>query len=546
MFGLRGTLSGVAIIKAVLKTLRPILVLLILFVTSLAFAETGAHTLLILPFENTSKAPGLEWISEAFPEILGEGLSDYDIYVVPREDRTYAFDRMGVPVTTHLSRQTLYRISEQMDADYVVLGSYDYDGQTFQASAQLLDMKKLYLAPEVKESGALTDMVNIQRALTWDLLKSLNDSAPKKESFLEDAPPIRLDAFENYIRGILSPERQERIQRFRQAVRLNPNYSRAMLELGKTYFANKEYESAASWFARVGKADPVVTEASFFLGISAYYTGDYDKAENAFRFLESRFPLTEVNNNLGVVLGSRGKREELDYLLKAAKTDENDEDYRFNLAVAYARIFDNPNAVRQLKEALRLKPSDTEAKQLYEALSPTTGSALMNSFRQPSSGQKLPAQRIKRNYDETSFRSLALEIERASEARLANATPQDHAAFHVERGRQFFSQGFNIDAAKAFQEAIVLDPTNAEAHAGMARVNFENGRSEQAVNEADAALRLKPVADAFLVLAQQNLKDNNVSAAGEQVKRALELEPRNQEALALKHTIEEKLADARN
>ena len=512
-----------------------------------SFAQ-APQTLLVLPFENTSKATGLEWISEAFPEVIDEGISSRGIYVVSRDDRNYAFDRMGVPQATKLSRETLYRISEQMDADWVVMGTYDYDGQTFTATAQLLDMKKLYLSPEVKESGALVDMARIQRALTWDLLRSLQtDSLPTKQAFLEEAAPIRLDAFESYIRGILASTRQDKIQRFRDAVKLNPSYTQAMLQLAKTYFANKEYESAASWFARVPKSDAMASEANFYLGLSEFYIGDFDKAETAFKFLESRLPLTEVNNNLGVVLGRRGKRAELQYFQKAVDADPNDPDYHFNLAVAYARIFDNGNATRQLKEVLGLKPNDAEAKSFMDSLNSTSGTALVNSFRQTSGGAaKLPLQRVKRNYDETSFRSLALEIERAAESRLSKADPKEHAAFHVERGQQFLSQGFADDAEKAFQEAIVLDPTSADAHAGLARAYEINGKSQQAVSEANASVQMQPSASAFLVLARQSLKDNKLSAAGEQVNRALALDPKNQDAQDLKRTIEEKLAGARN
>jgi uncharacterized protein HemY len=57
---------------------------------------------------------------------------------------------------------------------------------------------------------------------------------------------------------------------------------------------------------------------------------------------------------------------------------------------------------------------------------------------------------------------------------------------------------------------------------------------------------MQPSAAAFLVLARQSLKDNKLSAAGEQVNRALSLEPKNQDAQDLKRTIEEKLAGARN
>ncbi len=537
--------------RYVLRTLRLIFVLLAVFVASLVHAENGAQTLLILPFENTSKAPGLEWISEAFPEVLSEGMASGAVYVVPRDDRNYAFDRMGVPATNRLSRATLYRISEQMDADYVILGSYDYDGQKFTARAQLLDMKKLYMAPEIVEAGQLTNMVGIQHALAWDLLRTLApNSLPSKQEFLAESEPIRLDTFESYIRGVLATTKEEKVQRFREAVRLNPKYTQAMLQLGKTYYGNREYESAVSWFARISQTDSLASEANFYLGLAAFYSGDYERAETAFKFLESRLPLTEVNNNLGVVLGRRGKRAELQYLQRTVDADPNDPDYHFNLAVAQARIFDNGSAVRHLRETLRLRPNDTEAKNFLDSLNVSTGTTLGNSFRQ-NSAPKLPLQRIKRNYDETSYRQLAMEIERTAEARLAQASPNDHAAFHVDRGQQFLSQGFGAQAQNAFQEAIVLDPTNAAAHVGLAQALEMDGKDKEAVAEANAALRLQPSATAFLVLARQNLKDNKLSAATEEVDHALALEPRNQDAQTLKHAIdaklgEEKLPGARN
>ena len=520
--------------------------IIFLLAAASSFAQTP-RTVLVLPFENTSRAPGLDWISEAFPEMIGDGMTTSGTYVVPRDDRNYAFDRMGIPTTSRLSRETLYRIAEQMDADYVILGTYDYDGQTFTASAQLLDMKKLHLAPEIKESGPLVNMVGLQRALTWDLLKTLVPQAvPSKAAFLEEATPIRLDAFENYVRGMLATTRQERVQRLKEAVRLNPDYSQAILQLGKTYFTNKEYESAVAWFTRVPETDSRASEANFYLGLSAFYQGDYEKAEKAFAFLESRLPLNEVNNNLGVVMGRRGKRAELEYLRKASDADPNDPDYHFNLAVAYARIFDSDNASRQLKEVLRLKPNDAEAKAFMDSLNGTPAPAVGNGFRSSSTtAAKLPPQRVKRNYDETSFRSLAMEIDRAAESRLALASPKEHAAFHVERGKQFLSQGFTDDAQKAFQEAVVLDPTSGPAHAGLAQSLETDGKFPEAVAEANAALRLQPSAAAYLVLARQNLKDGKLNAATVEVDRALTLEPKNQDAQALKKSIEEKLG-ARN
>lgn len=547
MFPLRAAHTRAAIIKAALRTLRLTAITIIVFVASLVFAQSGTHTVLILPFENTSKATGLDWISEAIPDVLTESMGSSSVYVIPREDRNAAFDRMGIPTTTKLSHETLYRISEQMDADYVILGDYDYDGKTFTTRAQLLDMKKLYLWPAKKESGPLTSLVELQRSLAWDLLQELDaDKLGTKQDFISQFAPVRLDAFENYVRGLLATTREDKIQRFREAYRLNPNYTQAIFQLGKTYFASHEYESAASWFERIPKDDDKSSAANFYLGLSCFYFGDYARAETAFKELETRLPLPEVTNDLGVVLGRRGKRSELEYLEKAVKTDPNDPDYRFNLAVAYARVFDNANAVRQLKDVLRLRPSDAEARSFLEALG---GSTTGNSLRPASASSglpKLPLQRIKSNYDESSFRQLSMQIVRMAENRLANAGPREHAAFHIERGNQFLSQGFITEAENSFQEAIVLDPTSAAAHLGLAQAYEADGKDEQAGAEASAALRLQPSAAALLVLARQDLKQNRLDAASEKLDRALALDPKNQDAQKLKASITERLSGARN
>ena len=145
----------------------------------------GTHTLLVMPFENHSKAPGLEWISEAFPEVLSQRMASQQMYVISREDRTYAFDHAGIPGAARPSRATTYSVAEQMDADYVVFGDYDFDGKTFTAKAQLLDMKKLRLAPTVQSSGPLTSLIDTQTDLAWQLLNQLpTPPAMTRQQFL--------------------------------------------------------------------------------------------------------------------------------------------------------------------------------------------------------------------------------------------------------------------------------------------------------------------------------------------------------------------------
>ena len=187
-----------------------------------------------------------------------------------------------------------------------------------------------------------------------------------------------------------------------------------------------------------------------------------------------------------------------------------------------------------MRESLTLKPGDAEAKSLLETIA-ANGSARLQG--QTASNVKVPLERIKRNYDETSLQQLALEIENAAEARLANSDPPAHAAFHVDRGRELLNQGFNAEAGRNFREAIELDPTNAGAHAGLARVLESDNDVAGARKEAETAMRLSPTADAYLVMARIELKANQAEEAERHVDLALTLEPKNAAAIALKNQL---------
>src|SRR5215470_6777430 len=94
----------------------------------------STQILLILPFENASKAPGIDWIGESFPEVIGNRMSSAPLFIISRDDRLYAFARLGIPGSAKPSRATIYEMAQQIDADYVVVGRYNFDGKTFTAS----------------------------------------------------------------------------------------------------------------------------------------------------------------------------------------------------------------------------------------------------------------------------------------------------------------------------------------------------------------------------------------------------------------------------
>jgi len=219
------------------------------------------------------------------------------------------------------------------------------------------------------------------------------------------------------------------------------------------------------------------------------------------------------------------------YLQKAVQADPNDADYRYNLAATLYRNGNTNDATRQLREAIALRPGDADAKSLLEAISNGV------TYAAATQGPRSLSERIKRNYDETSFRQLALEIENATEMRLAQADPATHARAHLESGRDLLSRGLAAEAEKQFREAVQLDPANAAAHAGWAAALEQAGDYTNSRAQAATALRLEPSVEAYVTLTRLDMRDGNLAAATADVQNALALQPANAAALVLQREI---------
>src|SRR5216683_8180808 len=77
-------------------------------------ADHSSQILLMMPFENNSTMPGLDWIGEAFPEVLSTRLKSESLYLIERDDRLNALDRLGIPATAKPSRATVYQVAQEL------------------------------------------------------------------------------------------------------------------------------------------------------------------------------------------------------------------------------------------------------------------------------------------------------------------------------------------------------------------------------------------------------------------------------------------------
>ena len=314
-------------------------------------------------------------------------------------------------------------------------------------------------------------------------------------------------------------------------------------------------------FGHLKPADPDALEADFYRGLSFFYTGKYLQAEDAFAFVSTRLPLPEVVNNQGVAAARRG-HDGGPLFQQAITADPRDADYHFNAALAFTRRGDTAHALGELDQAMKLRPSDAEAQTFagnlrargaaaYGAAAPAPAGSpaapspippAQTSSQPPGSQLELPLERIKRTYNETSFRQAAAAMEQMEAQRVASLPAPQRAAQLVKNGNTYLGTGLLVEAEREFQQALSVDsaadPAAAAAHAGLAQVRERTANRDAARQEAQLSLTAAANAPAHLVLARLALAAGQLPSAANEVSQALRLDPANAPAKGLRDALQ--------
>jgi tetratricopeptide (TPR) repeat protein/TolB-like protein len=381
--------------------------------------DLNGRVVLVLPFENRTGQKGLDWIGESFPETLNQAFSRAGFLPLTYDDRTYALDHLGLPANFRPSRATTYRLAQTLDADVVVVGSYALTEQRLTATAQMLFVKAVRMGVPLTQQAELSQLLDAEGSMGWHLAQALDPTFTVSQSdFIGQMQKPRLDAYENFNRGLVEADRNERMRHLKEAVRLAPTYAPASLALGKAYFAAQQWEQAAATLQHVAKTDPLGQEAAFYFGLASFYSGNYPRAEEAFASIAAQLPLPEVVNNQGVAASRHGKDGAAEFQ-QAIALDPEDADYHYNLAVALRRGHEYAAALKEAERAAALRPNDTEVTALLKILVKEAGSSspAVAASKPTANDDAQPLERIKRTYNEASFKQAAFALEQMKAAR---------------------------------------------------------------------------------------------------------------------------------
>src|ERR1700686_4756768 len=346
--------------------------------TATAGKNNSSHGIyLVFPFQNSGPSSRLDWLSEGLEELTIQGLSSAGEQVYSHSWRLGELERYGIPTTAKLSRATMLHVAEDLDADFVVFGTFNSDGKNLTNDSRLLRINPAALLPPLRESGPLETVMDLHTRLLWRMLWANDRASPlSRTEFSQMHKAIRLDAFEHYIRGLIANEDETRVRELREAVRLEPEWVEPNYALGEASFTKRDCAAALPWYAKVPKTHERYLEALFSVGVCRLSMNQPEQAEEAFALLQTLlrsssapgvdFP--EVLNNLAIARARQNKFPTAQENLRRASALDPDEDvYPFNLGLIAIRQGDFNGAAALFREASHREPDIPEDRSLLVA-----------------------------------------------------------------------------------------------------------------------------------------------------------------------------------
>jgi tetratricopeptide (TPR) repeat protein/TolB-like protein len=529
----------------------------------------------VLPFENgVASAPArMDWLSEGLEELTIQRLSAAGEQVYSLAGSGAELERYGLPHTSVFSRATMLRVAEDLDADFVIYGKYAANANVITIEMRMLSMHPLALRPPIQESGPLPSLLELHTRLLWRTLAAQSAHYPLSlDDFTKRQRPLRLDAFEQYSRGLIATDDEAKLRQLHEAARLEPEWPDADYALGEAYFARKDYSAALAWFFKVPKTHDRYPEALFYSGVCRLQLNQAERAEDDFHSLQETLKrniayggdLPEILNNLAIAQARQGKMAAAQAgLRRAAELAPGEDDYSFNLGLLALQSDDPGAAADYFRDASEREPDaaedrallilsldkaerKAEADQEQEAAKEAFGPNGLPAIQLDAKNETLTKlTRVKMELDVSGVRPEVASAETPADA-APDSPSSDTPAAHVRKGRQELSAG-HVDAAeKEFRAALAAEPANAAAHRGLGEIDRRQGKMDDAVKELQASLETRDSAEVRTLLAKIYLEEKKPDMARAEAEKALKLAPNYAGAKQLLERLKNSSAAAKN
>jgi len=246
-----------------------------------------------------------------------------------------------------------------------------------------------------------------------------------------------------------------------KAVALSPRNPTAHENLSAAYIQLSQFDDAVAQLRQALRLAPQAPQLHYDLGLALKMKDDDADAIPEFEMAEKQNPsASEPPYALGMIYLQAGRYADAERELQTTlRLQPHNGDGWATLGSVENHLGKLPEAARALQEAIRQRPSQPDP---YLILA----EVLVK--------QKQPEQ-------------AAAERRKAADLMRANMNHQ-RAEVSCNSGNDLLKQGKLADAEAAFRDALSFDPTDAEAHLGLARALQQEGRTAEAAGERQKAL----------------------------------------------------------
>jgi TolB-like protein/Tfp pilus assembly protein PilF len=272
----------------------------------------------VLPFENTTGDPAIDYLSDGIAECLINKLSSLKGLRVISRTSAFAFKGKAMEPT---------EIGRKLGVDAIVLGSLAQRGHGVAITAELVrivDATQLWGERYARPADDLMQLEGeIAATIARTLRRKLSGGEKARLARAETSDP---EAWRLYLRGraYLCGNQQEMdksVDCFQQAVARAPDYAMAYAGLAEAYTTQAYLravdraafvEKARAAVARALELDPDLAEAHTAQGlVRFYFEWDWDGADAAFRRAIELNPGSQaVNEEYGGFLNALGRFDE--------------------------------------------------------------------------------------------------------------------------------------------------------------------------------------------------------------------------------------------
>jgi serine/threonine protein kinase/tetratricopeptide (TPR) repeat protein len=204
-----------------------------------------SRSVAVMGFSNITGSGEDDWLGTGLAETVTTDLKGIEGLAVISGDRIReALRRLGADAG-ETDEAVAVRAGRDVGARWVLLGGFQRSGDAIRVTARLTEVATGAIVDTVKVDGTVAGIFDLQDRIVRELTSALRVSPARSDRAIDETSVI--EAYEAFSRGVINlrVETYESLDRavllFEQAVRLDPAYARAHMELGVAYSTKADY-----------------------------------------------------------------------------------------------------------------------------------------------------------------------------------------------------------------------------------------------------------------------------------------------------------------